>query len=617
MVSEALYEWKMQNKQMEKQEALAMKKKKVWKIVIPTAVVLLIVVIVMINNAASAGRQIAQAMAVEGISVEKGDVSETVETNGTVISGEQKMIFSPVNASVETADFTVGQLVKTGDQLVTFNLKDLEQQNQKAELTVKAGELGYQDSVSQSNRAASRQAEARNKAAQLQAQVNAKEQEVANLTNAIAGEAGAQEAARQQEEKDKNEQISKLQEQLKAAKSESEAAKKAYDKAVTNQQTAQVNFDAAAAAAESEPQKLEEARESLNKANKELADAKSVNETMQQTAESLQQQIESLQGAFASAGENISGESPLQQQLQTAQSELAELKGSLESQKAIAESDSGAMSSAAREQMQTNNNLAELESKSLEELIAEGRKGISAEFDGVISDKQIVEGAMVTQGMQLFTLQSIEDVNVEVTLSKNVYAKVKEGQKAEITLAGQTYQGTVKQISRIAIDGAAGTNQAAVASASIMATVHIDNPDDNIFLGVDAKVKIQAAEAKNVIILPTEAVNIGKDGTFCWICKDGVLTKRSITTGVTSDECAEITQGIDEGEIVIPDPGSHEEGDAITVTEPSETDEVSGSKVSSEGDAAAGEEPSGNDENSETKESTENDAVSEESSATE
>ncbi len=338
----------------------------------------------------------------------------------------------------------------------------------------------------------------------------------------------------------------------------------------------------------------------MNKANKELTDAQSVNETKQQAAESLQQQIESLQGTFVSADANLSGESPLQQQLQTAQSELAELKGNLESQKAIAEGDSGAMSSAAREQMQTNNNLAELESKSIEELIAEGRKGISAEFNGVISDKQIVEGATVTQGMQLFTLQSIEDVNVEVTLSKNVYAKVKEGQKAEITLAGQTYQGTVKRISRIAIDGSAGTNQAAVASASIMATVHIDNPDDNIFLGVDAKVTIQAAEAKDVIILPTEAVNIGKDGTFCWICKDGVLTKRSITTGVTSDECAEIIQGIDEGEIVISDPGNHEEGDAITVTEPSETEEASES-----------------DETSETEASSENGAVSEETSATE
>lgn len=543
-----------------------MKKKKILKIVIPVAVVLIIIIAVTLNNAAKAGQQMAEAMAVEGIAAETGDVTETVETNGTVISGEQKAIFSPVNASVEQADFQVGDLVKAGAQLVTFGLKDLEEQNQKAELTVRAGELGYEDSISQSNKAASRQSQARSKAAQLQAQVSAKEQEVASLTNALAGEASAQEEARRQEEKNLNEQISKLQQKLKTAESEAKSSQKSYDRAVSNQQTAQVNFDAAAAAAENEPQKLEAAREALNKANKELADAKSINETRQQAKEDLQQQIEALQGTVLAPVADTS-ESGLQQQLQTAQAELAELKGNLESQKALAEGDSGALSSAAREQMRTNNNLAELESKSLEELIAEGKKGIVADFDGVISDKQIVEGAMVTQGMQLFTLQSIEDVNVEVTLSKNVYAKVKEGQRAEITLAGHTYQGTVKRISRIAVDGAAGTNQAAVSSASIMATVHIDNPDENIFLGVDAKVKIQAAEAKDVVILPIEAVNIGKDGTFCWIEKDGILTKRSITTGVTSDKCAEIIQGLDEGEIVIPDPGNHEEGDAITVTQ--------------------------------------------------
>lgn len=544
-----------------------MKKKKILKIVIPAALVIVIIGAVTVNNAANAGKQMAEAMQVEGITVETGDVAETVETNGTVISGEQKMIFSPVNASVETADFEVGSLVKAGTQLVTFNLKDLEEQNQKAELTVRSNELGYQDSVSQANKAASRQADAKNKAAQLQAQVSAKEQEVQNLTNAIAGAANAQEASRKQEEKEMQEQVTSLQGQIKNAGKETDTAKKAYDKAVTKQQTAQVNFDAAAAAAGSNPQALETAREELNKANKSLADAKNVYETKQQAADTLQQQLNALQGNSQIEMTESVGESDLQQKLQTAQSELAELKGNLESQKAVAEGDSGAMSSAAREQMQTNTNLAELESKSLEELIAEGKKGITAEFDGVISDKQIMEGAMVTQGMQLFTLQSIEDVNVEVTLSKNVYAKVKEGQKAEITLAGETYQGTVQSISRIATSGAAGTNQAAVASASIMATVHIDNPDENIFLGVDAKVAIQAAEAKDVIILPTEAVNIGKDGTFCWVNKDGVLTKRSITTGVTSDEYAQITQGVDEGEVVIPDPGNHEEGDAITVVD--------------------------------------------------
>ncbi len=551
-----------------------MKKKKIWKIVIPAVVVVVIGGVVIVNNAAKTGQQLLEAMTVEVMRVETGDVTEIVETNGTVVSGQQKVIFSPVNANVEMADFQVGDLVKAGDKLVTFDLKDLEEQNQKAELTVLANELGYQDSVAKSNEAQSRQADARNQAANLQAQVDAKTQEVQDLTNALAGEANAQAVAKQQEAEAVNAQITELQQQLETTAKELEEAQKAVDQSENAQQKAQVNFEAAAAAAESDPEALEKAKKELNQANKDFTNAKNACDKIQETADRLQEQIEALQGSLSAIGTEDVTDSDLQQRLQNAQAELAELKGNLESQKAIAESESGALSSAAREQMRTNNNLAELESKSLEELIEEGRKGITADFNGVISDKQVMEGALVSQGMQLFTLQSIDDVNVEVTLSKNVFDKVKEGQIAEITLAGQTYQGTVKKISRIASTGAAGSNQAAVSSASVMATVQINHPDDNIFLGVDAKVKIQAAEAKNVIILPTEAVNIGKDGTFCWVNEDGVMKKRSITTGVTSDECAEITQGIDEGEQVIPDPGMHEEGDPINVSEQQSEEEI-------------------------------------------
>ena len=313
-------------------------------------------------------------------------------------------------------------------------------------------------------------------------------------------------------------------------------------------------------------EELEAARKALNLANEKLAETKGAYEAAQELVNTLSSQAETLQPVSADLAEGT-GRTELQQRLEAAQAELAELQARLESQKSIAEADAGTLSGAARAQMQTNNNLAELESQSLEELILQGQQGISAEFNGVISDKQVVEGAVVSQGMELFTLQSIDDVNVEVTLSKNVYDKVKEGQKAEITFAGNTYEGTVSRISRIAENGAAGTNQAAVAAAGIQATVHVDHPDDNIFLGVDAKVKILAAEAKDVVILPTEAVNIGKDGTFCWVSQDGILTKRMITTGVTSDECAEITEGIEEGEQVIADPGNHEEGDPVTLTE--------------------------------------------------
>ena len=540
------------------------KHKKIWKIVIPAAVFVVIICVMGINSAKNAEEAMTNARNVECVTVERGNVSETVETNGTVVSGQQKTIFSPVNAEVETADFQTGDLVKEGQKLVTFDLKDLENQNQKAELTVKANQLGYQDSVNKSNEAAVRQAQAQAEANALQGQVDAKQQEIAELTSAVSGEAKEQAEAENRRQQEAQAQQKELQKELKKAEKALEKSKAAYDQAVMEQQTAQVNFDAAAASGKEE--ELEAARKALNLANEKLAETKGAYETAQELVNTLSSQAETLQPVSADLAEGT-GRTELQQRLEAAQAELAELQARLESQKSIAEADAGTLSGAARAQMQTNNNLAELESQSLEELILQGQQGISAEFNGVISDKQVVEGAVVSQGMELFTLQSIDDVNVEVTLSKNVYDKVKEGQKAEITFAGNTYEGTVSRISRIAENGAAGTNQAAVAAAGIQATVHVDHPDDNIFLGVDAKVKILAAEAKDVVILPTEAVNIGKDGTFCWVSQDGILTKRMITTGVTSDECAEITEGIEEGEQVIADPGNHEEGDPVTLTE--------------------------------------------------
>lgn len=540
------------------------KHKKIWKIVIPAAVFVVIICVMGINSAKNAEEAMTNARNVECVTVERGNVSETVETNGTVVSGQQKTIFSPVNAEVETADFQTGDLVKEGQKLVTFDLKDLENQNQKAELTVKANQLGYQDSVNKSNEAAVRQAQAQAEANALQGQVDAKQQEIAELTSAVSGEAKEQAEAENRRQQEAQAQQKELQKELKKAEKALEKSKAAYDQAVMEQQTAQVNFDAAAASGKEE--ELETARKALNLANEKLAETKGAYEAAQELVNTLSSQAETLQPVSADLAEGT-GRTELQQRLEAAQAELAELQARLESQKSIAEADAGTLSGAARAQMQTNNNLAELESQSLEELILQGQQGISAEFNGVISDKQVVEGAVVSQGMELFTLQSIDDVNVEVTLSKNVYDKVKEGQKAEITFAGNTYEGTVSRISRIAENGATGTNQAAVAAAGIQATVHVDHPDDNIFLGVDAKVKILAAEAKDVVILPTEAVNIGKDGTFCWVSQDGILTKRMITTGVTSDECAEITEGIEEGEQVIADPGNHEEGDPVTLTE--------------------------------------------------
>lgn len=63
------------------------------------------------------------------------------------------------------------------------------------------------------------------------------------------------------------------------------------------------------------------------------------------------------------------------------------------------------------------------------------------------------------------------------------------------------------------------------------AEIHIDNPDLDLYLGVDGKVTVQGNKAENVVTVPIEAVNIGKDGSFVYIVNEnGMIEKRIITT---------------------------------------------------------------------------------------
>ena len=79
-------------------------------------------------------------------------------------------------------------------------------------------------------------------------------------------------------------------------------------------------------------------------------------------------------------------------------------------------------------------------------------------------------------------------------------------------------------------------------------------------MGVDAKVTIQAASVNDAVVLPTEVVNIGKEGSFCYVLEDGVIVRKNIETGLSSDDSVEILSGILEGDEVLLDIGSLQEG---------------------------------------------------------
>lgn len=528
----------------------------------------------------------------------RDNVQQTVETSGIVVSEEQKTYFSPVNAKVDVADVKEGEMVKAGTKLVEFDQKDLEREEKKAELNVKSGKLDMQNTLNKSAEAVQKQQNAQGNAATLKQQVAAQEDYIANIkarisqantnaqaaaaqaaaqkeADAIAAQAAQAEAAQKAyaaaQKKYQNETLPAYQTQLNMLADEMNQAQTAYNQSETDYQMAfqtwgseQSDENAAALdVAESARNDAQIAYQNAKSAYEDYKTQKPTAPTMNDVNGGSTSEGSAADSIFSDSSESVTNNSSdttvtadtsaLEAELEKASNTLAELQSRLSSQQAVAESDPSAVTAEEKEKMEITNNLSELDQMSAQELVEAAKKGIKADFNGVITKVSVVEGATTALGTELFTLQNTDKVDVNVNVSKYDYDKVKEGQSAEITLAGKTYEGEVTNISHIATQNEKG-------ASLISADVRIKNPDEDIFFGVDAKVTIHAEEADDVVVLPAEVVNIGKTGSFCYVIENGVITKKDITTGISSDEYVEVLDGIQEGDEVIRDLGSLEEG---------------------------------------------------------
>ena len=227
-----------------------------------------------------------------------------------------------------------------------------------------------------------------------------------------------------------------------------------------------------------------------------------------------------------------------------------ENKQKLESSKAEEEgiqdsTDAAILSSAARSELAANKNLSDLNAQMTKDDITEGKEGIKAEFSGVVTSVSAVPGGPAAKGGELFTVASNEDVVVEMSITKYDLEKMAEGQTAVVTLAGHEYSGTVTSLSRIAEANAQGT-------PVVTAQIKIDNPDENIYLGLEATVSVNGQEAADVLVVPTECINSGQDGSFCYVVQeDGTLVRKNVETGLSADDYTEIKSGLEFGDRVV------------------------------------------------------------------
>lgn len=464
-----------------------MKKRKKKMWKIIVPVAIVLVIALVVVNMANSGNA---GIAVYTAKVTSGDIQSELSTSGTVTAEDTTTYFAPTNGKIAGVQVEQGDVVKSGDMLICFDEEAVAYAQKQNQLESQISTADYTATVQDYQKQKEKLAQAEADIAAYELQIDVYEQHIEDLTNGITDVNALKKA------------------DLYADMYSVEKAINTYDLAI---QTPNEDTD--------------------------------MNELMRKRTEKQNEllKIQNELNLLADYETDYGWEDMLTQ----AKKDLADCEEKLQEAKSDkASAEAALVNDNKLTGYQLTQEKTKLSTQDAERKYAEALNGVVAEFDGVVTNLSAVEGASVQEGTQLLVLESYDEICVEFQASKYDLEELQVGQKAIVEVSGKEYEGTVTKINKMAEPNSSGVPM-------VGARVHINNPDDNIFLGIEAKLTIITAEEQGVLLLPVEAVNMDNTGNFCYIIENNVLVKKYITTGVSSLEYMQVVEGLSEGDEVV------------------------------------------------------------------
>ena len=444
-----------------------------------------------------------QVTMVETSPVVLGNIENVLSISGTVQSAETKTYFSEVAAPIETLDIKVGDKVSSGDVLYTYDTEALDLAEKTAQLAITQAKGNYNSLYSAVGAADRKYAEGmtaqqiNDRLDAITAEIDALNTKITEKTNRI-----------NQTLKDLNNVALDINQNGIADSSEFSAmGEPVFD----NSSNSYIYRN-----------------ESGNK--DENGNYTEPTEQDKQASLAIQQTINDVTYALKSDAEIQSWNDQITA-LKEEQSHLSSAKA------AQVNGGTAASSKASYESTQLT------QQDTIDKLEA-AKEGVKADFNGVVTEVAVVEGATVTAGTKMVTMANLDDVQVALSVSKSDLPKIAVGQKVDITINGKAYDGEVTKISGNATKNSNGV-------AVVETIIKVTNPDNDIILGVEATNKIHAEKADNTIVLPYEYIQTDAEGDYVYVVENGVATRKNVTVGISTSTEAQVIEGLSEGDEVI------------------------------------------------------------------
>lgn len=436
---------------------------------------------------------------VETQEVALGSIENILSISGTVESAENKNYFTEVTAPIDTVNVKVGDKVKAGDVLVTYDADSLALQQKSAELAIQQAKGNYSALFSPTGAADRKYAEGMT-AQQINDRLDAITAEIKALQDKIT---------------EKTNRVNQTIKDIRKAQSD-------------------INQNGISDSSEMLFENGSDSYIYRNESGNKDDDGNYTEPTEydKQMSLAMSQTLLDVQYALETDAEIKSWND----QITTLKEEQSHLSSAKASQV------NPGSASASKASMEAT----ELTQEDTLSKIKAAKDGIKADFNGVITamPATVVEGATVANGSQLFTIANLDDVQVSISVSKSDLPKVSVGEKVDITINGKQYQGEVTKVSGTATKNANGV-------AVVATIIKVTNPDSDIILGVEANNKIHAQKADDTIVLPYELIQTDATGDFVYVLENGVVARKDVTIGISTSTDAQITEGLSVGDQVI------------------------------------------------------------------
>jgi RND family efflux transporter MFP subunit len=180
----------------------------------------------------------------------------------------------------------------------------------------------------------------------------------------------------------------------------------------------------------------------------------------------------------------------------------------------------------------------------------QGYRVVKAPFDGVITQRNVDVGALVTTGNTLlYRVAQIGRLRTYVNVPQAYVTAVRVGQRAAVTVShfpGRRFQGTVARTAN-AFDPATRT---------MLVEVDVPNADGTLFPGTYAEVDLSGSRTNPPLVVPAAAILFRTDGAqVALVQPDHTVQLQKITVGRDYGDRVEILQGVEEGATIVAAPG--------------------------------------------------------------